>query len=125
MSVFNVLFITYYIFSAFILVLASYVFRKLLSLSKQIADAGVSKLNFKSEVYHSVESFLLATNPNFPLSALVKILPGTFIGFGILGTFLGFSNGISGMSLTENVEELFGKLDVFLVGLTKLLSLRL
>ena len=117
MSLFNVLSITYYIFFAFILVLAFYVFRKLLSLSKQIADADVSKLNFKSEVYHSVESFLLATNPNFPLSALVKILPGTFIGFGILGTFLGFSNGISGMSLTENVEELFGKLDGFFGGL--------
>ena len=117
MTIFTFLQIIYYIFFAFVFVLALKGFLKLLSLSKLIVNSDVSKWNFKSEVYYSVESFLLATNPNFPLSALVKILPGTFIGFGILGTFLGFSNGISGMSLSGNVDELFGKLDGFFGGL--------
>lgn len=117
MTIFTFLQIIYYIFFAFVFVLALKGFLKLLSLSKLIVTSDVSKWNFKSEVYYSVESFLLATNPNFPLSALVKILPGTFIGFGILGTFLGFSNGISGMSLSGNVDELFGKLDGFFGGL--------
>ena len=117
MTVFTFFSIIYYLFFVAILVLAFNVYFKLYSLSKKITTAEISELNLKVESYQSVDSFLLAMNPNFPLSALVKILPGTFIGFGILGTFLGFSNGISGMSLSGNVDELFGKLDGFFGGL--------
>lgn len=117
MNVFNIFSIIYWIFFTLILILAVDVYLKLHSLSKQISTNDINKLTLSVESFKSVDLFLLATNPNFPLSALVKILPGTFIGFGILGTFLGFSNGISGMSLSGNVDELFGKLDGFFGGL--------
>ena len=117
MNAFNIFSIIYWIFFTLILILAVDVYLKLHSLSKQISTNDINKLTLSVESFKSVDLFLLATNPNFPLSALVKILPGTFIGFGILGTFLGFSNGISGMRLTGNVDELFGKLDTFFLGL--------
>ena len=116
MTLFTFFTIIYYIFFAAILILAFNVYLRLRFLAKQISLLESGKTD-RIEKYQSVESFLLHTNPHFPLSALIKILPGTFIGFGILGTFLGFSNGISEMSLTSNVDELFGKLDVFFSGL--------
>lgn len=67
--------------------------------------------------YKNTETYLLHCSPKFPLSALMRILPGTFVGLGILGTFLGFSNGISEIRLTENVDELFRNLDTFFGGL--------
>ena len=117
MTLFTFFTIIYYIFFAAILILALNVYSRLRSLAKQISHTQIDRSTMDSTHYQSTESFLLHTNPNFPLSALIKILPDTFIGFGILGTFLGFSNGISGMSLTSNVDELFGKLDVFFSGL--------
>ena len=100
-----------------IFILALIVYYRLLVLSRQIAKTKIYDKDV-SAFYQSAETFFLSASPHFPISALIKILPGTFIGFGILGTFLGFSNGISEMSLTENVDELFGKLDVFFSGLT-------
>ena len=117
MTIFTFFTIIYYIFFAAILILALNVYSRLRSLSKQIYHTQVDHSTMDSPQYQSTDSFLLYSSPHFPLSALIKILPGTFIGFGILGTFLGFSNGISGMSLTSNVDELFGKLDVFFSGL--------
>ena len=109
--------ISYYICFVAVFILAFRVFFRLKSFSNHIAQTGVSGENLAPSNYQSTESFLLYSSPNFPLSALIRILPGTFIGFGILGTFLGFSNGISGMRLTGNVDELFGKLDIFFSGL--------
>ena len=109
--------IIYYIFFIGIFILAMKVFSRLRKLSNQIASTDGSATTINPAVYKSTEVFLLHSSPDFPLSALIKILPGTFIGFGILGTFLGFSNGISGMRLTGNVDELFGKLDTFFLGL--------
>ena len=117
MTIFTFFTIIYYIFFAAILLLALNVYFRLRSLSKQISLLEIEKTSLNLDFYKSSESFLLYSSPRFPLFALVKILPGTFVGFGILGTFLGFSNGISGMSLTSNVDELFGKLDVFFSGL--------
>ena len=112
-----IIFAIYYICFAVIFILAFRVLLRLKSLSTQIAKTEISGGNLFLQNYQSTESFFLYSSPNFPLSALIKILPGTFIGLGILGTFLGFSNGISGMRLTGNVDELFGKLDLFFSGL--------
>ena len=106
----------YYSFSAIIIGLAFAVLFRLYALANKIAR---TKADGKTEAnqFQDAESYLLFNSPGFPLSALVRILPGTFVGFGILGTFLGFSGGISGMRLSGNVEELFGKLDIFFSGL--------
>lgn len=117
MNVFNIFEIIYYVFFGLLLVLAFNVFFKLISLSTKIKKIEPSDVRNNIKEFKSVDSFILWNSPNFPLSALIKILPGTFVGFGILGTFLGFSSGIAGMKLTENVDELFGKLDVFFTGL--------
>ena len=117
MTIFTVFNFIYWGFFAIILILALNVYFRLRALANQIAHTEEKSSEINPVYYQSTDSFLLHSSPNFPLSALIKILPGTFIGFGILGTFLGFSSGISGMRLTGNVDELFGKLDKFFVGL--------
>ncbi|MCQ2583418.1 MAG: hypothetical protein MJ160_05890 [Treponema sp.] len=117
MDVFYIFEIIYYIFFGLLFIIAFKVFFDLISLSKKIKNIDQSNVINNIKDFKSVETFILTNSPNFPLSALIKILPGTFIGFGILGTFLGFSNGIAGMRLTENVDLLFGKLDSFFQGL--------
>lgn len=117
MNIFSIFEIVYYVFFGLLFILAFKVFFNLISLSKKISTLEPSDVRNNIKDFKSVDSFILWNSPNFPLSALIKILPGTFVGFGILGTFLGFSNGIAGMKLTENVDELFGKLDVFFTGL--------
>ena len=117
MSVFIAFTILYYIFFGLILILAFIVFSRLTKMSKQIAGVDRnSVVNFIDD-YKSVERYLLKASPDLPLYSLSKIIPGTFVGLGILGTFLGFSSGISGMHLSGNVDELFGKLDSFFAGL--------
>lgn len=117
MTLFMVVKIAYYIFFAGILVLASIVYSMLKNLSEKISEKDFDKAELDFEIYKTTESLIMHSYPDFPLSALVKILPGTFVGLGILGTFIGFSDGISEMSLTGNVDELFGKLDIFFEGL--------
>lgn len=108
--------IIYYLSFAGISGLAVVVFVRLLALAVKIARTDVGDASDAAQ-FQSAEAYILRNSPGFPLSAWVRILPGTFVGFGILGTFLGFSDGISGMRLTENVDELFGKLDIFFSGL--------
>ena len=116
-NVFNILLYLYYIFSAGIIGLALVVLFRLYALANKIALTQPD-VETEAKPFQDAESYLLFNSPGFPLSALVRILPGTFVGFGILGTFLGFSGGISGMRLSGNVDELFGKLDIFFSGLT-------
>ena len=116
-SVFSFFNFIYWLFFVGIVFLALNVYFKLKNLANEISRIDDNSARINPALYQSSESFLLCFSPNFPLSALIKILPGTFVGFGILGTFLGFSNGISGMRLTGNVDELFEKLDTFFIGL--------
>lgn len=117
MTLFMIIKIAYYIFFAGLFVLAGIVYSKLKKVSEKISKKELDKAGVNFEIYKTPESFIMHSYPKFPLSALVKILPGTFVGLGILGTFIGFSDGISEMSLTGNVDELFGKLDIFFTGL--------
>lgn len=117
MTLFMVVKIAYYIFFAGLFVLAGIVFSMLKNLSEKIPKKDFNKAELDFEIYKTTESLIMHSYPDFPLFALVKILPGTFVGLGILGTFIGFSDGISEMSLTGNVDELFGKLDIFFEGL--------
>ncbi len=117
MTLFKGFLIVYYIFFAGLFVLAGNVYSKLKNLSERISKKEFNKAELNFEIYKSSESLIMHSYPKFPLAALVKILPGTFVGLGILGTFIGFSDGISEISLTGNVDELFGKLDIFFAGL--------
>ena len=66
---------------------------------------------------NSVESFMLLAYPRFPALTFAKILPGTFVGFGILGTFLGFAQGISGIDMHGSSEEIFDGISTLLSGI--------
>ncbi|WP_296028359.1 hypothetical protein [uncultured Treponema sp.] len=101
-NLFDIFLIIYYIFFAGLFVLAGIVYSMLKNLSEKISEKDFNKTELNFEIYKNPESFIMHSYPNFPLSALVKILPGTFVGLGILGTFIGFSNGISEMSFSEN-----------------------
>lgn len=67
--------------------------------------------------FRSIEEFLGKRHPVFPVMPLVRILPGTFIGFGILGTFLGFAEGIGGIDMSGSSDEIFGGIGVLLSGM--------
>lgn len=116
----------YYSLYEIIIGLALVVFLWLCKAARKIAKTETTKdepsAAFFQSIYKDAETYLLHNSPGFPLSALVRILPGTFVGFGILGTFLGFSGGISGIPLDGNVDELMGELKGFFGGLNTAFS---
>lgn len=63
-------------------------------------DEDYHKTRANSDLYFGVETWLQDMN-RFPLLTFLKIIPGTFIGFGILGTFIGFSEGLSEIKVVD------------------------
>ncbi len=109
--------VLYYLFFTGIVTLAFVVWVRILYLSSKISDMPFVEKDVERN-YRSVESFLLFSNPGFPVLALAKLLPGTFVGLGILGTFLGFSDGITKLDLSrQDPTEFLNHLDVFFSGL--------
>lgn len=51
----------------------------------------IGKTRSNADLYFSVEEILSNSYCHFPIVEFQKIIPGTFIGLGILGTFMGFS----------------------------------
>ena len=78
-------------------------------------DEDYHKTRANSDLYFGPETWLQDTNP-LPIQAFLKIIPGTFIGFGILGTFIGFAGGLGSIDLSnserllDSVEQLVGGL---------------
>lgn len=107
----------YYSFFTVVLVLAVVVWVRLLVLSSQISATKSADKEIAGK-FKNIDTFLLSSNPGFPLLSLVRLLPGTFVGLGILGTFLGFSDGITKLDLSrEDPTEFLNHLDVFFNGL--------
>lgn len=78
-------------------------------------DEDYHKTRANSDLYFGPETWLQDTNP-LPIQAFLKIIPGTFIGFGILGTFIGFAGGIGSIDLS-NSEKLLGSVEQLVGGL--------
>ncbi len=57
-----------------------------------------------SDLYFGTGAWLEATS-KIPTVAFLKMIPGTFIGLGILGTFIGFSTGVSELKFSASVGE--------------------
>ena len=77
-------------------------------------DEDYHKTRANSDLYFGPETWLQDTNP-LPIQAFLKIIPGTFIGFGILGTFIGFAGGIGSIDLS-NSEKLLGSVEQLVGG---------
>ena len=68
----------------------------------QYANKKISRAN--ADLYFTVES---TTNLlGIPLAEVLKIISGTFIGLGILGTFIGFSNAISADFSIQSIKTI-------------------
>lgn len=73
------------------------------------------KTRSNADLYFGGETYLQDVN-TFPLQSFLKIIPGTFIGFGILGTFIGFAEGLSHINIS-NSQSLLDGVQVLLDGL--------
>lgn len=68
-------------------------------------DADYHKTRSNSDLYFGSETWLQDMN-YIPVQSFLKIIPGTFIGFGILGTFIGFAGGLTALGETYDTNEL-------------------
>lgn len=101
----------YYVVFAILLIFTIFVFVKLCIASKKNLQAD------EIDSVNSVESFMLAAYPKFPALIFAKILPGTFVGFGILGTFLGFARGIHEIPIDKTSDEILKGISTLLSGM--------
>ena len=63
-------------------------------------DEDYHKTRANSDLYFGSESWLQDTS-YLPIQSFLKIIPGTFIGFGILGTFIGFAGGLTSINIGD------------------------
>lgn len=78
-------------------------------------DEDYHKTRANSDLYFGSETWLQDTN-QLPIQAFLKIIPGTFIGFGILGTFIGFAGGLSSINIADS-QSLLDSVQILLNGL--------
>lgn len=70
-------------------------------------DDNYHKTRANSDLYFGSETWMQDMN-QLPIKTFLKIIPGTFIGFGILGTFIGFASGLSSINITDSQSLLNG-----------------
>lgn len=66
-----------------------------------------NKTRSNADLYFGGETYFNDMN-TLPIQAFLKIIPGTFIGFGILGTFIGFAGGLSSINIADSQSLLDG-----------------
>ena len=79
-----------------------------------------NKTRSNSDLYFGGETYFNDMN-KLPIQAFLKIIPGTFIGFGILGTFIGFADGLKGLTgalANQDTAELLKGIGVLIDGLS-------
>ena len=80
-------------------------------------DEDYHKTRANSDLYFGVDTWLQDLN-RFSLQAFLKIIPGTFIGFGILGTFIGFSEGLTEINVIDgDMQSITSGVQLLLEGL--------
>ena len=66
-----------------------------------------NKTRANADLYFGGETYFNDMN-KLPIQSFLKIIPGTFIGFGILGTFIGFAGGLSSINIADSQSLLNG-----------------
>ncbi len=80
-------------------------------------DEDYHKTRSNSDLYFGTDTWIQDMN-RVPLLTFLKIIPGTFIGLGILGTFIGFSEGLAEIKVSDgNLESIINGVDSLLAGL--------
>lgn len=74
-----------------------------------------NKTRSNADLYFGGETFFNDMH-KVPIQTFLKIIPGTFIGFGILGTFMGFAGGLGSLDL-ENSQNLLNSVENLIGGL--------
>ena len=64
--------------------------------------SGTDKTTTPAELYFNAEDIIAVSARRISILAILKALPGTFTGLGILGTFMGFSVGLMGFDTTTS-----------------------
>lgn len=80
-----------------------------------LTNENYEKTRSNADLYFGGETYFNDMN-TLPVQSFLKIIPGTFIGFGILGTFIGFADGLSSINIADS-ESLLSGVQVLLNGL--------
>ena len=67
-----------------------------------------NKTRSNADLYFGGETYFNDMHEHIPIQSFLKIIPGTFIGFGILGTFIGFAGGLSSINIADSQSLLTG-----------------
>lgn len=84
-------------------------------LPSSIKDKEKTRAN--ADLYFGYVAWLEDIRNGYPVLQTLKIIPTTFTGFGILGTFLGFAQGISQINTNGDFEVMKTGIDNLLSGL--------
>lgn len=74
------------------------------------------KTTSMAQAYFNPDNMLSASAERFPVLAIIKAMPGTYTGLGILGTFMGFSAGLANFN-TSTTETMQTSIKTLLVGI--------
>lgn len=69
------------------------------------------KTRSNADLYFGSETYFNDMH-KLPFQSFLKIIPGTFIGLGILGTFIGFAGGLTSINLTDSQTLVNGVQDL-------------
>jgi len=72
-----------------------------------LQNSTIHKTRSNADLYFGGETYFQDMN-RMPVQRFLKIIPGTFIGFGILGTFIGFAGGLSSINIADSQSLLDG-----------------
>lgn len=75
------------------------------------------KTRANADLYFGYVAWIEDIRNGYPVLQALKIIPNTFTGFGILGTFLGFAQGISKINTSGDFEVMKVGIDNLLSGL--------
>lgn len=75
-----------------------------------------NKTRSNADLYFGSETYFNDME-KLPIQSFLKIIPGTFIGFGILGTFIGFAGGLSSITDISDSQTLLNGVNNLVNGL--------
>lgn len=75
-----------------------------------------NKTRSNADLYFGSETYFNDME-KLPIQSFLKIIPGTFIGFGILGTFIGFAGGLSSITDISDSQTLLNGVNNLVSGL--------